>query len=80
MRRDWFSRRGYAESRWVAECNRASKETDSRMPQEPHLLYALIVVCEVDFWVVLLLALAARRAAPNVEGANRMTGHGKGLE
>ena len=50
------------------------------MPQEPHLLYALIVVCEVDFWVVLLLALAARRAAPNVEGANRMTGHGKGHE
>jgi hypothetical protein len=30
------------------------------MPQEPHLLYALIVVCAVGFWVVLLLALAVR--------------------
>lgn len=30
------------------------------MPQEPHLLYALIVACEVGFWLVLLLALALR--------------------
>ena len=30
------------------------------MPREPHLLYALIVACEVGFWVVLLLALALR--------------------
>lgn len=30
------------------------------MPPEPHLLYALIVACEVGFWVVLLLALALR--------------------
>ncbi len=27
------------------------------MPAEPYLLYALIVACEVAFWVVLLLAL-----------------------
>jgi len=60
MRREWFSRRGYAESLWVVECNRASEEAYSRMPQEPHLLYALIVVCEAGFWVVLLLALAVR--------------------
>ena len=30
------------------------------MPREPYLLYALIVACEVGFWVVLLLALAVR--------------------
>ena len=30
------------------------------MSTEPYLLYALIVVCEVGFWVVLLLALALR--------------------
>ena len=30
------------------------------MPREPYLLYALIVACEAGFWVVLLLALAAR--------------------
>ena len=30
------------------------------MPQEPYLLYALIVACEVGFWVFLLLALALR--------------------
>lgn len=30
------------------------------MPREPYLLYALIVACEVGFWVILLLALALR--------------------
>ncbi len=30
------------------------------MPQETYLLYALIVGCEVGFWVVLILALAVR--------------------
>lgn len=30
------------------------------MPQDPYLLYALIVACEVGFWVILLLALALR--------------------
>ena len=30
------------------------------MPPESYLLYALIVACEVGFWVVLLLALAVR--------------------
>ena len=30
------------------------------MPAEPYLLYALIVSCEVGFWVVLLLALVLR--------------------
>jgi hypothetical protein len=30
------------------------------MPRESYLLYALIVACEVGFWVVLLLALAVR--------------------
>ena len=30
------------------------------MPREPFLLYALIVACEVGFWVILILALAAR--------------------
>jgi hypothetical protein len=30
------------------------------MPDQPYLLYALIVACEVAFWVVLLLALVAR--------------------
>ena len=30
------------------------------MPPEPYLLYALIVACEVGFWVVLLVALAFR--------------------
>jgi hypothetical protein len=30
------------------------------MPSEPFLLYALMVACEVGFWVVLLLALAVR--------------------
>jgi hypothetical protein len=30
------------------------------MPLEPYLLYALIVGCEIGFWVVLLLALAVR--------------------
>ncbi|MCA9233790.1 MAG: hypothetical protein KDA57_24350, partial [Planctomycetales bacterium] len=30
------------------------------MPHEPYLLYALIVACEVGFWVILLLALALR--------------------
>ena len=30
------------------------------MPLEPYLLYALIVACEIGFWVVLLLALAVR--------------------
>lgn len=30
------------------------------MPPETYLLYALIVACEVGFWVVLLLALAVR--------------------
>lgn len=30
------------------------------MPPEPYLLFALIVACEVGFWVVLLLALAVR--------------------
>ena len=30
------------------------------MPQEPYLLYALIVACEVGFWVILLLGLALR--------------------
>ncbi len=30
------------------------------MPGESHLLYALIVACEVGFWVILLLALAVR--------------------
>ena len=30
------------------------------MPQEPYLLYALIVACEVGFWVILLLALTVR--------------------
>lgn len=32
------------------------------MPAEPYLLYALIVACEVAFWVVLLMALVARYA------------------
>ena len=32
------------------------------MPAEPYLLYALIVACEVAFWVVLLVALVARYA------------------
>lgn len=32
------------------------------MPAEPYLLYALIVACEVAFWVVLLLALVVRYA------------------
>ena len=31
-----------------------------RMPPESYLLYALVVVCEVGFWVILLLALAVR--------------------
>ena len=30
------------------------------MPAESYLLYALIVACEVGFWVILLLALAVR--------------------
>ncbi|MFZ2989309.1 hypothetical protein [Ideonella sp.] len=30
------------------------------MPEEFYLLYALMVACEAGFWVVLLLALAAR--------------------
>ncbi len=30
------------------------------MPRETYLLYALIVACEVGFWVMLLLALAVR--------------------
>lgn len=30
------------------------------MPRESYLLYALIVACEVGFWVILLLALAVR--------------------
>ena len=30
------------------------------MPPESFLLYGLIVVCEVGFWVVLLVALAVR--------------------
>ena len=30
------------------------------MTTEPHLLYALIVACEVGFWVLLLIALAVR--------------------
>lgn len=30
------------------------------MPREPYLLYALIVACEVGFWVILLVALAVR--------------------
>ena len=30
------------------------------MPTESYLLYALIVACEVGFWVILLLALAVR--------------------
>lgn len=30
------------------------------MPRDSYLLYALIVACEVGFWVILLLALAAR--------------------
>lgn len=30
------------------------------MSTEPHLLYGLIVACEVGFWVLLLLALAVR--------------------
>jgi hypothetical protein len=30
------------------------------MPRESYLLYALIIACEVGFWVVLLLALAVR--------------------
>ena len=30
------------------------------MPSESYLLYALIVACEVGFWVVLLVALAVR--------------------
>lgn len=30
------------------------------MPPGPYLLYALILACEVGFWVVLLLALAVR--------------------
>jgi hypothetical protein len=35
------------------------------MPQEPHLLYAVIVACEVGFWVILLLALALRYVLRN---------------
>jgi hypothetical protein len=30
------------------------------MPQEPYLLYALIVACEVGFWVILLMGLSFR--------------------
>ena len=30
------------------------------MPSDSYLLYALIVACEVGFWVILLLALAVR--------------------
>ena len=30
------------------------------MPRESYLLYALIVACEVGFWLILLLALAVR--------------------
>lgn len=30
------------------------------MPSEPYLLYALILACEVGFWVVLVVALAVR--------------------
>ena len=30
------------------------------MPNEPYLLYVLIVACETGFWVVLLLGLACR--------------------
>lgn len=30
------------------------------MPRESYLLYALIVACEVGFWIILLLALAVR--------------------
>lgn len=30
------------------------------MPTESYLLYALIVACEVGFWVILILALAVR--------------------
>lgn len=30
------------------------------MPQAPYLLYALIVACEVGFWLILVLALAVR--------------------
>ncbi len=33
------------------------------MPSEFHLLYLLIVACELGFWVVLLLALAVRYIA-----------------
>lgn len=30
------------------------------MPSESHLLYVLIVACELGFWVILLMALAVR--------------------
>lgn len=30
------------------------------MPQAPELLYALIVACEIGFWLILLLALSVR--------------------
>jgi hypothetical protein len=30
------------------------------MPKENYLLYALIVACEVGFWIILILALAVR--------------------
>lgn len=30
------------------------------MPAESYLLYALIIACEIGFWVILLLALAVR--------------------
>lgn len=30
------------------------------MPQDPYLLYGLILACEVGFWLILLLALALR--------------------
>lgn len=30
------------------------------MPQQPFVLYVLIVACEIGFWIVLLAALAAR--------------------
>ena len=30
------------------------------MPRESYLLYALVVACEVGFWVILMLALAVR--------------------
>ena len=34
--------------------------SDASMPNEPYLLYILIVACEIGFWVVLLLGLVCR--------------------